>query len=85
VHCCNGAHQKKGKIEAPAQKILMRAKNTAQYVKSIAPGLTYWNFSWRRRLPSWLMMLTSSCYGTIDIVFLFCFFENRDTPHHHQK
>ncbi len=75
--------QKKVKKRCQHRKNSRGWQNTVQYNKSIVLGLTYLIFSWQRRPPSWLTMLTLSWYGTIDIVLFFWYFENRDTPPHH--
>jgi hypothetical protein len=56
---CDGiARQKNGKKEAPAEEKLTQLTKIVRYNKILVTSVTDLFFSWRRRPPSWSMMLT---------------------------
>jgi hypothetical protein len=71
TRCNDVACQNNGKKEAPAEEKLTQPTKTVRYNKILVTGVTDLFFSWRGRPPSWLTMLTLSCYHMIDVVLLF--------------
>jgi hypothetical protein len=71
TRCGDVAHQKNGKKEVPAEEKLTQPTKTVRYDKMLVTGVIDLLFSWWWRLPSWLTMLTLSCYHMIDSVLLF--------------